>query len=98
MPPPLHLAPTADLAQSATAARPQASPAGKRPAANVSGLGSLDVRNTDLPDATLGLASGNTIALDSSAAGWELVHGSLVAAGTNTQAGRMDLLSALTTG
>ena len=35
--------------------------------ANVNGLGSLGVRSTNLSDATLGLASGNTIIVDSSA-------------------------------
>src|SRR5205814_606064 len=38
--------------------------------ADVSRLGNLNVRITGLPDATLGLASGTTITLDSNAAGW----------------------------
>jgi uncharacterized delta-60 repeat protein len=42
----------------------------KATGADVSGLGSLDVRIADLEDATLGLAAGNTITLDVNAAGW----------------------------
>ena len=38
--------------------------------ADLSGLGSLDVRIADLEGATLGLASGSTITLDVNAAGW----------------------------
>jgi hypothetical protein len=45
------------------------------PGTNASGLGSLDVRITNLPDATPDLASGNAISLGSGAAAWDsLVH------------------------
>jgi uncharacterized delta-60 repeat protein len=48
------------------------------PGTNASGLGSLDVRITNLPDATLVLAPGNAITLDSNAAdwGWSVVRSS----------------------
>jgi hypothetical protein len=42
----------------------------QRTGADVSALTNLDIRITDLPGATLSLASGNTIWLDVNAAGW----------------------------
>jgi hypothetical protein len=68
------------------------------PGATVSGPGSLDVRVTNLADATLDPSSGNTISLDSNAAdwGWFVVRSSR--RGRANQAGRLDWLSALTAG
>jgi hypothetical protein len=43
--------------------------------ANSSGLGSLDVRITNPPDATLDFAFGNTISLDSNVTGWSWFAG-----------------------
>jgi len=65
--------------------------------ADVSGLWSLDGRITNLPDATPDNASGNTITLDSNAAGWVWSVGWSSRRGRVPQANRMDLLSALTT-
>jgi uncharacterized delta-60 repeat protein len=45
------------------------------PGATVTGLGTLDIRIASLPDATLDLASGNAISVDSGAAAWDwFVH------------------------
>jgi uncharacterized delta-60 repeat protein len=65
--------------------------------ADVSGLASLDVRIPNPPDATLGLDSGNTISFDSSASGWDRLVGRSTRPGRVPQAGRTDLLSAMTT-
>ena len=69
---------------------------------DVSKLGSLDIRITDLPDATLGLASGNTIWLDDNAAGWGWFvdatpksDSEFTDAVDQGEQNRMDLLSAL---
>ena len=66
-------------------------------AASISGLGSLDFRITNPPDATIDVASGNTITLDSSPAGWGWFVGHSPRRGRVPQAGRLDPLSTLTT-
>ncbi len=64
---------------------------------NVTALGSLDVRSTNVPDVTLGLASGNTIIVDSSTAGSGWFVGRSWRRGRVPQGGRTDQLSALIT-
>jgi len=66
-------------------------------AASVSGLGSLDFRITNPSDATIDVASGNTITLEPNVAGWGWFVGGSSRRGRVPQSGRVDLLSTLTT-
>jgi uncharacterized delta-60 repeat protein len=63
---------------------------GQTARANVFGLGSLDLRRTTLPDAALGLDSGNTISHDSAAAGLSWLVGRSSRRERALQAGRPD--------